>query len=165
MKYAGIGSRSTPQDIKDVMYQYALTKAALGHTLRSGGAQGADSAFEIGCLENNGPYEIFLARDATPEAIQLASEIHPFWSSCKPYVQRLHGRNEMIIAGESLQDPVDIVVCWTPDGEASGGTGQAIRRADLLNIPVANLHNHQTLQQIKDYIQKTNQEILRDAKT
>ena len=49
--YTGIGSRETPQKILEVMTQLGLELAANNWTLRSGGAEGADTAFESGCNE------------------------------------------------------------------------------------------------------------------
>ena len=46
--YAGIGSRSTPPEVQAVMRTLANNLEYTGFTLRSGGAKGADSAFEHG---------------------------------------------------------------------------------------------------------------------
>lgn len=46
--YTGIGSRETPPEIKEVMTAIGFKLAAEGWTLRSGGAYGADQAFEEG---------------------------------------------------------------------------------------------------------------------
>ena len=54
---------------------------------------------------------------------------------------KLMSRNAYQVLGESLRNPVDFVICWTKDGKASGGTGQAIRIAQDNGIPVYNLKN------------------------
>lgn len=67
------------------------------------------------------------------------------------------------ILGRDLSDPVDFVVCWTPDGcesekersRASGGTGQAIALASRLGIPVFNLARDAALQRIGAWIEKS----------
>lgn len=46
--YAGIGSRETPHHILLDMVRMSIILHSLGYTLRSGGANGADSAFEMG---------------------------------------------------------------------------------------------------------------------
>lgn len=46
--YAGIGSRSTPLHIGELMIKFAYYYALEGYVLRSGGAEGADTFFEIG---------------------------------------------------------------------------------------------------------------------
>lgn len=58
--YAGIGSRRTPDDVLEVMSRFAALLGANGYILRSGGAAGADSAFEEGASEAGGKTEIFL---------------------------------------------------------------------------------------------------------
>ena len=47
--YAGVGSRSTPMHIQKLFEEIAATLAQNGYVLRSGGAEGADVAFERGC--------------------------------------------------------------------------------------------------------------------
>lgn len=138
-KYAGIGSRKTPSDCLAYMQDIALGFAKLGYILRSGGARGADTAFEDGCKIANGKREIYLAEDATPEAMEHAAEFHPNWHACSPYAKRLHARNSMIILGGRLNDPVDFVVCWTPSGVKIGGTAQALRVAEHYEIPIINV--------------------------
>jgi len=49
--YTGIGSRETPKDILELMHEIAFTLADQDYVLRSGGAQGADTAFEEGAKE------------------------------------------------------------------------------------------------------------------
>ena len=46
--YTGVGSRETPSDILEVMESVGYALASQGWTLRSGGAVGADQAFERG---------------------------------------------------------------------------------------------------------------------
>lgn len=153
---AGIGSRETPDDILDIMYEFAADAAEAGYTLRSGGAPGADTAFELGCSSMLGPKEIFLPwprfnqntsnyTTAPVKAFQIAAEHHPFWHNLKYTTKKLMARNTLQVLGQKLDDPVKFVVCWTPDGSLngisreSGGTGQALRIADAYGIPVFNL--------------------------
>ena len=56
-RFAGIGSRSTPDHVLQAMRKVAHRLAEMGYTLLSGGAAGADSAFEEGCF---GRKEIYL---------------------------------------------------------------------------------------------------------
>ena len=58
--YAGIGSRNTPNEILSLLTSLAEQLALKGYILRSGGAKGADSAFEKGCDKVHGNKEIFL---------------------------------------------------------------------------------------------------------
>lgn len=50
--YAGIGSRRTPEDILQLMKVAGKAFANEGWTCRSGGAEGADTAFKQGALES-----------------------------------------------------------------------------------------------------------------
>lgn len=149
--YAGIGSRETPSDIREFMTLISSKLELLGYVLRSGGAIGADMAFESGVVDSV-MKEIFKADDATPESIELASKYHPKWNACSDYAKRLHGRNGMILLGNDLTKPVDFAICWTVDGKATGGTGQAIRIATDMNIPVFNLHDPFTHKRLSDFI-------------
>lgn len=148
--YAGIGSRETPRDIQLQMYNLAETLYSQVIWLRSGHCKGADWAFERGAKDRA---EIFLPwagyeRDnlvsgrsyaVTPDAIEHAIKFHPRGEYLSQGAKRLHGRNSQIVLGWNLDDPVDFVVCWTPNGAGTGGTGQALRIAEAMKIPVYNL--------------------------
>jgi len=151
--YAGIGSRKTPNHILKSMEKIAWAMAEAGLTLRSGGADGADLAFENGCDKAGGIKEIFLPWEGfnenesklfTPsqEAYDIAREYHPYWETMKETTRRIMARNVHQVLGLDCMTPVSFVVCWTPDGGASGGTGQAIRIAEAGGISVINLYNN-----------------------
>lgn len=140
------------------MVELAAKLAKCGWTLRSGGADGADAAFEQGC--GNGKKEIFLPTDPLPpQAFELAEKYHPMWNGLPPFVKKLHARNMQQIFGLNLDCQVQFVVCWTEDGcehdstrtKDTGGTGQAISAASLSNIPVFNLANPNRLLLLEDY--------------
>lgn len=152
-KYAGIGSRETPEDILEFMKWLAQIWGESGWVLRSGGAKGADTAFEIGCDLGLGPKEIFRSADCTDEALKHAAQYHPNWPACGKWARKLHGRNSLIILGERLNDPVDFVVCWTPNGELTGGTAQGIRVAQANDIPVYNIGDQDTYDAIIPYFE------------
>jgi len=142
--YTGVGSRQTPQVVLVLMRQIALAMANLQYTLRSGGAKGADSAFESGAGHNK---QIFYAMDCTPAAMKIARRFHPAWSRCDNYARRLHGRNAFQVLGPNLNEPSAYCICWTKDGCIShktrsfdtGGTGTAISIAEAYGVPVINL--------------------------
>jgi hypothetical protein len=140
--YAGIGSRKTPPDILEEMKVVGYVLAKEGFILRSGGADGADSAFEKGCDQAKGEKEIFLPwKDfngnssihytPSPEAFELAEKHHPHWNSLKHGAKCLHARNGHQILGADLKTPVSVVVCYSC---GVGGTEQALRIARSLNI-------------------------------
>ena len=154
--YAGIGSRQTPFDVLRLMARIARECAAAGGVLRSGAADGADAAFERGAVEAGGATEIYLPwrrynSHASPlfhvdrAALDLAARFHPAWSRCSPAAQKLHARNGYQVLGRSLDAPADVVICWTPGGTGSGGTGQAIRIARARGIPVHDLGRPEVL--------------------
>lgn len=158
--YTGIGSRRTPPEALEQMVYFGRLAATAGWTLRSGAADGADSAFELGCNLEVGRKEIFLPwagfmghtgayESAPPEAFQIAATIHPKWSTLMPSVKALHARNTQQVLGRELNSPSQFVICWTPDGCESystrsirtGGTGTAIYLASKRGIPVYNIFN------------------------
>ena len=148
--YAGIGARNTPDPILSKMENFAKALNDLGYHLRSGGAKGADSAFERAT-----PYtcrEIFTEKDATPESIQLTKYYHPNWKACNELMKRFHGRNLMIILGKNLRTPVDFVVCYTWNGKESGGTGQALRIAYGNKITIYNLFHEDHEKYLESFI-------------
>jgi len=153
--YAGIGARNTPPAILKQMTKIAAYLSNLGWTLRSGGATGADNAFETCAGENK---EIYLpwpgyngkrsaySRPST-EALLMASSYHPNWHACSQGVRKLHARNCHIVLGPLLDDPVDMIICWTPGGLRGGGTGQALRMTkDYPQIAVYDLAVPETIE-------------------
>ena len=61
MIYAGIGSRAINDQQSKKIEEIAEKLALAGYTLRSGGAGGADSAFENGCLNAGGKQSLAAA--------------------------------------------------------------------------------------------------------
>lgn len=160
-RYAGIGSRKTPEVVQRVMTQIARHLAERGFILRSGGAHGADTAFEVGA----GPgKEIFLPHpgfngnpsprfDDDPEALYYAARHHPKWDSLSDDTRQLMRRNAQIILGQDTLAPVAFVVCWTADAAdgteipttaETGGTGHGIRIAAEFGIPILNLRRYES---------------------
>lgn len=166
--YAGVGSRRAPEDVLKLMGKIARRLAERGWALRTGGAEGADRAFERVARAGGGAVEVFLPwpgyngyregalKAPSPEAVRLAAALHPAWGRLSPAVQRLMARNSHQILGLDLNDPVAFVLCWTPDGAESeqecgpetGGTGQAIRLASRWGVPVVNLKREDALEKI-----------------
>jgi len=164
-KYAGIGSRETPQEVLSEMHRIGAFLAKRNFLLRSGGADGADAAFEKGCHLGKGLKEIFLPWprfnnnfselcNVKPEAFQLASQFHPVWNSLSYPAKQLHARNCYQILGQSLDDPVDIVICWTPAGAVVGGTATAIVLAERYKIPVYNLAVARDKDSLREYFKE-----------
>jgi hypothetical protein len=185
MIYAGIGSRSTPQEILNTMCLLASKLAEAGWTLYSGGAEGADEAFALGAEADlidftgaGGEMEIFLPwpgfnglvgneprvhERPQDEAYDIAAEYHPYWRYLKRGARALMARNTHQILGWQLEQTVDRVICWTPDAShgdktsiQTGGTGQALRMAYDLGVPVYNLADEFDRMVISDAIRDNN---------
>jgi hypothetical protein len=152
--YAGIGSRETPEEICHKMTRIAQILSSK-YTLRSGGAKGADTAFEKGAGNNK---EIYLPGNTlngrrhdnlhyfnyekmpgVNDAVETVGVYHPAGHRLSRLNFHFHARNAMQILGRTMKDPVEFVVCWTPEGRSTGGTGQALRIASALSIPIYNL--------------------------
>lgn len=155
MIYAGIGSRQTPDDVIDKMIALGKYMAEQGHLLRSGGADGADHAFEHGCDNAGGNKEIWLPWKgfngskstfilanlpllSIIRAEAIAAKLHPAWDRCMPPARRLHARNVLQVLGGDFKTPVERVLCWTPRGEVVGGTATALKLAKQCDIEIVN---------------------------
>ena len=148
LAYAGIGSRQTPAVWLETFRDLGeILDTGFGAILRSGGAAGADTAFEQGADRVFGAKQIFLPwrgfNDSKSElytinslAFRIAEFYHPYWGNLSQGGQKLQARNSYQVLGADLRTPAKCVICWTKNGSGSGGTGQAIRLANSLDIPV-----------------------------
>lgn len=139
--WTGVGSRETPEDILVLMQAIAKKLTDLGWVLRSGGAQGADSAFYAGCQQSdkfdiNKPF-IYLAWngasgkfhdpslgiydaskfDTWEEAEAIALETRGSWLISKDTEmgrggKALHTRNIFQVLGEDIDTPSRFLICW-----------------------------------------------------
>lgn len=175
--YAGIGARKTPGDILLMMTDIAKALDSRGYILFSGGADGADKAFEAGATKRvifipwngfNG-YSPGLdivslsgaQKQIFAEATKLAQDNHPYGRNLKSSVLRLMTRNVFQVLGPNLKSPIKFLLCWTPDGceshttrtLATGGTGCAISLASKLNIPILNLANEMSFARLSRFLE------------
>lgn len=153
--YAGIGSRETPPKVLALIHHIAGQLHDKGYRLRSGGADGADTAFEWGACGISDiyvPWEGFNGRttgiDRGMDVVlrSIAQRHHPHWSSLSSAARKLMTRNVAQIIGglynfrhEFVPQQSEFVICWTPNGEGGGGTGQALRVAASYDVPVYDL--------------------------
>jgi hypothetical protein len=167
LTYAGIGNRDIETAIEPVsnkpvfiiMRWISGELEKLGYTLYSGGAKGADSAFESGVIDSNHK-QIFRATDATDETRAIARFLHPLHSKLSGYALDLFARNTNQVFGRYLDSVVDFVLCYTRDGCEShdtrsrdtGGTGQAIEMASRKGALVFNMKNSNWLDRLNDYL-------------
>ena len=167
--YTGVGARNTPLAVCVQMFQGAQYLARHGWILRSGAADGADSSFDSGALEEHGEMEIYLpwtrfngyqlrygietaSLPMWPMGLTIAASIHTAWDKCSSAVQRLHGRNIFQVLGLDLETPRQVVVYWAEEnnkGEVKGGTRTAVMCARRYGIPTFNLaHNTEELREL-----------------
>jgi hypothetical protein len=160
--YAGIGARKTPVPIQGMMHHIAGMLENEGFILRSGSAEGADSAFEAGvhdpfCKEIYTPHSKGDHLD-WDNALATVARYHPAPAALSTYVYRLMARNAFQILGPDLLHPSKFVICWTPDAAqnstsmTTGGTGQAIRIANDHGIPVFNLADRTSYERLSAWI-------------
>ena len=171
--YAGIGSRDgVPSDTLRIMSLLANKLESEGWILRSGGARGSDSAFLSGLRNPQANAEIYLpdrrfnnqiagsqphfinyqTLPGAQQALNTLHQYHPAPHRLSPFARNLMARNAMQVLGSNLDLPSSLIVAWTPKGEITGGTGQALRMAQSYQIPVRNLGNEATLQSVKKYL-------------
>ena len=169
--YAGIGARTPPLEILELMEQVAQVYAKAGWVLRTGNCEGSDQAFQRGANSVNPklvelylPWSSYNKEVVVPgnkiptdqlnaDAFMLAGKLHPAWENCNGTARRFHTRNIQIVLGEKVKTPVDVVICWTYQGQEIGGTAQGLRAARYANIPVINLGNKEAFSAIKALVE------------
>jgi len=174
LAYAGVGSRATPLEVCNIFTRVASRLELLGWRLMSGGAPGADIAFELGVV-SAGSKMIFVpwARGSKHEseirpadalwaqAEDAAAKVHPVWSKLPPAARALHTRNVFQVLGPDLKSSAKFVICWTADGaeteattsSSTGGTRTAIVLASRFDIPVLNFRNEGAMRRLKAHVE------------
>ena len=148
--FTGIGSRATPKSLIPKIEELCEELTDLNFVLRSGGAMGADSFWEEAYDKFGGTKQIYLPWQGfndnlsdlfkvSENALKLAEKYHPNWNRVGQKARLLLGRNSHEVLGRKLIHPSSFVICWTPNGQIIGGTGQAIRLAQDFRIPIYNL--------------------------
>ncbi|QWY83472.1 hypothetical protein [Rhizobium phage RHph_X2_28B] len=168
--YAGIGSRETPLNICHAFTNVANQLYYDGWTLRSGGADGADAHFANGTTRKEiyipwagfnkvkGGIDIAeLPEEIMLQARYIAQQAHPNWKACSSAARMLHTRNVFQIMGRDLKSWSKLVICWTKGGTGQGGTGQAIRIANELGVPVFDLgkpNQQEVMRECESFVQE-----------
>jgi hypothetical protein len=151
------------------MEEIAKGLAKAGWLCRTGGAPGADQAFEAGARDAGGdaavelwlPWKGFEGRQGNlprEEAYPIAEKYHPGWPYLKRPVRALMARNVHQVLGADLKTPVKTIICWTPDGSLdgkgkdSGGTGMALRIACDYPVEVFNICDPEHAQRISAWL-------------
>ena len=167
--YAGVGARKTPPAVLALMERLAGRMESEGWLLRSGGAEGADTAFASG-VQDPKKRAIFLPGasfnglrhgqggiDSTrlpgwEKALATVDQYHPAPHRLPPFVRNLMARNAMQVMGPNMDRPANLLVAWTPNAEVVGGTGQALRMAGALGVPIRNLGDPAVLASTRRYL-------------
>ena len=165
MIITGIGSRETPEDICQLFVELGKEIRERGWWVRSGHADGADYAFEQGARENCVVYlpwwsfnadKVVVGRGhAEPfrqEVFDMVLKFQPWAEDLSKGVKLIKSRNVYQILGVDLKSPSDVVICWTPDGAVTGGTGLAIQIAADRKIPVINVGDPKVEQDLNNIL-------------
>ncbi len=138
--WTGIGSRETPEDVMALMVAVGKLMTDQGWVLRSGGADGADSAFYAGSLQSDNfqnakPY-IYISWDGMSNSTTVYqhdpsrgiynAKLYDTWDeanaialSLRGSFERLgwrgiahHTRNVFQVLGHDLSTPSKFLMCW-----------------------------------------------------
>lgn len=159
MIVTGIGSRDIDAIQFEICQNLATVLANKGWHLRSGGARGADSAWELGFSGSDRktiylPERNFNGRGNAPcfkvpsefgdlwfEAQEIASRLHTRFDELDEFSRNAHTRNVFQVLGDDLKSKADLVVaCAPPRGRTvKGGTATAFNLAKGLRITTFNL--------------------------
>lgn len=155
--YTGIGSRKTPKNILRLIESISKRLDKSNFLLRSGGAAGADQAFEKYSNNKeiylpwngfNGKWHDDLQYFSLLENVKLYSkamliveQFHPYPEKLSSGGRRLMARNVFQVLGKDLKSPSNVIICWTKNAQQIGGTSQALRLAKQHDIPILNLGN------------------------
>jgi len=171
--YTGVGSRETPLNILNYMIEISKKLEKQGYIIRSGGANGADMAFEKeiskenkeiylpwkGFNENKSnlflqKFNINIQNEAKNKAIETMGIEH--WNNLSDAAKKLHTRNVFQVLGEDLKTKSNFLICWTKKGTIKGGTATAIRLALKNKIKVFNLGTIKGKENLEKYIYENN---------
>lgn len=179
--FTGVGSRETPDDILTLMRGYSKAMVLRSWVLRSGGANGADSAFCAGWFDalyeniNIQDAEIYLlwhgfndySKDSKncklvvdkaiiSQAQEILRTVHPAYERLTRGPLALHTRNVYQVLGSDLKTPSRGLVAYAKldkHGEPMGGTRTAIKIAEMYNIPCLNLFKDEDRARLEKYLE------------
>ena len=174
--YAGLGDIQTPELILEVMRITAILLVNDGYSCVSGGCIGAEQAFINGTIIAGGltylhlPWLSFeeqwvkklpkdqvivnVLQDDDYAAFESVKNFHPGYKKLSPSIRAINARYLNIL------NTVSFMICWTNNAQPVGSTGQAIRLATYIHIPVYNLGNQETLDKMIDKINQRKEELI-----
>ena len=173
--YAGIGSRNINDEEKQVIKTLSgfLSSQYLCY---SGNADGSDITFQENCFGqcivflpwngfNNDKFDYtnkslckkYYLAGTGDDGLESVYKFHPNPSALKTGGLALMCRNYYQIMGHLVYPKVDFVICCADEdnnGNVLGGTGQAVRIAKSLNIPVFNIRSKNWKDNFKTFFKK-----------
>ena len=157
MIITGVGARRTPESVCELFKEIGVEARERGWFIRSGHAEGADYAFELGAKKNCIVYlpwatfnkdkpvlGIGRSSQLRDEVLKIVYKLEPYAKDLSDGVKLIKSRNVYQVLGEDLKSPSDVLICWTEEGIVEGGTGLAIKIAQMHNIPIVNVGNRET---------------------
>lgn len=174
ISYAGIGSRSITEQEELIIQKTAHELSKKEITLYSGNASGSDVNFQLGsdyskCVVflpwNKFNYNEFNADQCsnfvvgdTESGLKSVQKFHPNPKSLSKGAKALMCRNYHQVVGYMALPQVSFVLCCAnykiveDTMHVDGGTGQAVRIANSLNIPVFNIRKPNWLNDLKKFV-------------
>lgn len=168
LKYGGVGSRDTPQDIQRIMSDLGCALCNVGYLGMSGEADGADFAFHEGARSSPRYSEVGFAaflpfnpmtvkRQPAPvfedwahgiydasqfpnfdQANELAFRARGSFHGLYEKGIALHTRNAYQVLSPTLQNPVRRLICWA---EPTGSNSGRVRGGTNTAVQIALSHN------------------------
>ena len=100
-------------------------------------------------------YAIIRNPNLIKKSEELAASVHPNWKACNAFARKMHSRNCHQILGYNLDNPVDAVITWTPNGNIQGGTATSLKLTLINQIPVFNLglpNKQEVINEIRQFL-------------
>jgi len=167
MIITGIGSRETPQEFLELFEELGQEAQQRDWWVRSGHADGADYAFELGAKKHcivYLPWQGFnrekpvlgipRTQPLRDEVLKIVYKHEAYAKNLKDPIKLIKSRNVYQVLGEDLKSPADVIVCWTDEGAVVGGTGLAIKIAMDYGIPVVNVGDYETKRNFNSIMQE-----------
>ena len=165
--YVGIGPRAAGETVFAMCKTFAIAMAEMKWTLRSGGAEGMDEAFEAGCDSVQGTKEIYVPEagfrnrinrtdkvvhtlDKHIEAIRQVAPLFPTWDKLGTTTQMFLVRNVFALYGEKLNKPANLVVTWNQ--YEGTGSFHLLQMAKSSGIPAFNLAEPGQMEAVEELV-------------
>lgn len=144
--YAAVGDQTCPSRYYDIITKITRYFESDGYVVRTRGSKGFDEVVDesVERKELFVPWRGFEGRttntyNPSQDVFDKAAEFHPRWYKLNNRVRRIMASATACVLGPDLKSRSEFVICWTPDAEQGGGTGQSIRVASYYGIPVFDL--------------------------